>query len=186
MAKSSSSYSGSNPADQFGFTTSTLGDWQNALKYQSPNNYGTLANPTLGSAASPYSAPQTNPINPGVGEDWEKYFKLYSALGPLRLQEQQAQAKFGAEATRQQMADLYPYLSAASAEATARNLAASTQFLLTKEQTPTAQALRNQVAQGQMATAAGAEAERDRATATQAMAAKEFARGYAGQTFRMT
>ena len=76
-------------------------------------------------------------------------------------------------------------MSAASSEATARNLAASTKFLLTKEQTPSAQALRNQVAQSQMTSAAGAEAERDRATATQAMAAKEFARGYAGTTFRM-
>jgi hypothetical protein len=163
-----------------------LADWAKTSKYKPTTGYGQTSSTTAGAAAAPYVAPTVDPINPGVDADIEKYIKLYSALGPLRLQEQQAQAKFGAEATRQQLADLFPYLSAASSEATARNLAASTQFLLTKEQTPTAQALRNQVAQGQMATAASAEAERDRATATQAMAAKEFARGYAGQTFRMT
>jgi hypothetical protein len=58
-------------------------------------------------------------------------------------------------------------------------------FFLLKRQTPTAQSARNVAAQSQMTYAAGAEAERDRATATQALAAKEFARGYAGQTFRM-
>ena len=98
---------------------------------------------------------------------------------------QQSAAKTSAESARQQTADLFPYLSAAASEATARNLAASTQFLLTKEQTPTAQSARNVAAQSQMTSAAGAEAERDRATAAQAMAAKEFARGYAGTTFRM-
>ena len=163
-----------------------LADWAKTSKYKPATGYGQASGTTAGATEMPYVAPKVDPINSGVDTDIEKYIRLYSALGPLRLQEQQAQAKFGAEATRQQMADLFPYLSAASSEATARNLAASTQFLRTKEQSPTAQALRNQIAQGQMATAAGAEAERDRATATQAMAAKEFARGYAGQTFRMT
>ena len=161
-----------------------LAAWGNTFKYKPATGYGQISGATVGTAEAPYAAPTVDPINPGVDTDIEKYFKLYSALSPLRLKEQQTQAKFGAEATRQQMADLYPYLSAASSEATARNLAASTQFLLTKEQTPTAQALRNQVAQGQMASAASAEADRDRATAAQALAAKEFARGYAGTTFR--
>jgi hypothetical protein len=160
-------------------------DWAKTSKYKSTPGYGQPSGTAAGSTEAPYAAPKVDPINPGVDTDIEKYFKLYSALSPLRLQEMQAQAKFGAEATRQQMADLFPYLSAASSEATARNLAASTQFLLTKEQTPTAQSARNVAAQSQMTSAAGAEAERDRATATQALAAKEFARGYAGQTFRM-
>ena len=163
-----------------------LTNWAKTTGYKPTTGYGQASGTTPGGAETPYVAPTVDPINPGVDTDIEKYIKLYSALGPLRLQEQQAQAKFGAEATRQQMADLFPYLSAASSEATARNLAASTKFLLTKEQTPSAQALRNQVAQGQMATAASSEAERDRGTAAQALAAKEFARGYAGQTFRMT
>lgn len=155
-----------------------LAAWGNTLKYKPATGYGQASGTTAGGAETPYVAPKVDPINPGVDTDIEKYIKLYSALGPLRLQEQQAQAKFGAEATRQQMADLFPYLSAASAEATARNLAASTQFLLTKEQTPTAQSARNVAAQGQMTSAAGAEADRDRATAAQAMAAKNFARSY--------
>jgi hypothetical protein len=163
-----------------------LEDWKNTLKYKSPFNYTQPSGAAGGLMETPYVAPKVDPINPGVDTDIEKYLKLQSALLPLRLQEQQAQAKFGAEATRQQLADLFPYLSAASSEATARNLAASTQFLLTKEQTPSAQALRNQVAQGQMTSAAGAEADRDRATAAQAMAAKNFAKGYAGAMVNTT
>ena len=159
-------------------------DWAKSNKYKPTTGYGQTSGTTAGSTEAPYVAPKVDPSNPGVDTDFERQLKLYTALSPIRLQEMQAQAKFGAEATRQQMSDLFPYLSAASAEATARNLAASTQFLLTKEQTPTAQAARNAVAQSQMTSAAGAEAERDRATAAQALAAKEFARGYAGTTFR--
>ena len=163
-----------------------LADWAKTNKYKPATGYDQTSGTTAGAMEMPYVAPRVDPINSGVDADIEKYFKLYSALSPLRLKEQQAQAKFGAEATRQQMADLFPYLSAASSEATARNLAASTQFLLTKEQTPTAQSARNVAAQSQMTSAASAEADRDRATAAQALAAKEFARGYAGSTFRMT
>jgi len=171
-----------NPAGSGSFGTAQ--DWANALaKSKTAYDYGSV----FGGTQAPGTAlPDVSALPSVLSDNIRAQVELAKQLQPIYLQQAQEQAKFGANATRQQMADLYPYLSAASAEATARNLAASTQFLLTKEQTPTAQALRNQVAQGQMATAAGAEAERDRATATQAMAAKEFARGYAGQTFRMT
>jgi hypothetical protein len=166
-------------------SSGTAKDWLNASKFKSTLGYGTGTGETQSAQTSAYTLPPVSALPADYGDKIKAVVELQKQLQPLALQQAQAQAKFGADATRQQMADLFPYLSAASSEATARNLAASTQFLLTKEQTPTAQALRNQVAQGQMATAAGAEADRDRATATQAMAAKEFARGYAGQTFRM-
>jgi hypothetical protein len=175
MSNTSSSYSGSYPGVQYGtvFTAPNFADLAKSFKYVPSFN---VSSPTAtegqpGISTGSTVSPETKSKEAFDFETWQKM--------------QQVAAKTSADSTRQQMSDLFPYLSAASAEATARNLAASTQFLLTKEQTPTAQALRNQVAQGQMATAAGAEADRDRATATQAMAAKEFARGYAGSTFRM-
>lgn len=99
---------------------------------------------------------------------------------------QQVAAKTSADSTRQQMSDLFPYLSAAASESKTLSEELQEKYSQFKDYLPTAQAYRNQVAQSQMTSAAGAEAERDRATATQAMAAKEFARGYAGQTFRMS
>ena len=161
MSDTNFSYSGSYPGIQYGtvFTTPSLADLSKSFKY---NPTQTFAYPGIytGSTVSP----ETKSKEAFDFETWQKM--------------QQVAAKTSADSTRQQMSDLFPYLSAASAEATARNLAASTQFLLTKEQTPTAQALRNQVAQGQIATSAGAEADRDRATAAQAQAAKNFARSY--------
>jgi hypothetical protein len=168
-----------NPAGSSSFGTAK--DWLNASKFKPATGYGSDAS---GTQAPAYTLPPVSALPSDYADKIKAQVELEKQLQPLYLQQAQAQAKFGAEATRQQMSDLFPYLSAASAEATARNLAASTQFLLTKEQTPTAQAARNAVAQSQMTSAAGAEAERDRATAAQALAAKEFARGYAGTTFR--
>jgi hypothetical protein len=176
MANTSSSYSELNPASQFGFTTPTLADWLKGVKYNPSQTLGYSA-PSDGQTAVPTGSPYSQTV-----KDQLDYAKN---IFPVWQQMQQSAAKTSAETTRQQMADLFPYLSAASSEATARNLAASTKFLLAKEQTPTAQSARNVAAQSQMTSTAGAEAERDRATATQAMAAKEFARGYAGSTFRM-
>ena len=161
-------------------------DWAKSSKYKPVTGYGTDAGGTQPAQTSAYTLPAVSALPSDYADKIRAQVELEKQLQPLYLQQAQAQAKFGAEATRQQMADLFPYLSAASSEATARNLAASTQFLLTKEQTPTAQAARNAVAQSQMTSAAGAEADRDRATAAQALAAKEFARGYAGTTFRMS
>jgi hypothetical protein len=175
MANTSSPYSELNPASQFGFTTPTLADWLKGVKYNPSQTLGSSA-PSDGQTTVPAGSPYSQTV-----KDQLDYAKN---VFPVWQQMQQSAAKTSAETTRQQMADLFPYLSAASSEATARNLAASTQFLLAKEQTPTAQSARNVAAQSQMTSAASAEADRDRATAAQALAAKEFARGYAGTTFR--
>jgi hypothetical protein len=172
MAKTSS-LSSANPPNQFGFTTPNAIDWLKSYTYKpsagliSPDAYGAQNFLATGSSVSPE-------VKSKEDLAFEKILKL-----------QQLGAQLSANTTRQQLSDLYPYLSAASAEATARNLGASTQFLLTKEQTPTAQALRNQIAQGQIATAASSEALRDQAVAQQWLAAGQGPAKYSGTTFRM-
>lgn len=172
MAKTSS-LSGANSPNQFGFTTPNAVDWLKSYTYNpsagliSPSAYGTQNFFPTGSSVSPE-------VKSKEELDFERILKL-----------QQLGAKISADTTRQQLSDLFPYLSAASAESTARNLAASTQFLLTKEKTPTAQALRNQIAQGQIATAASAEAARDQAVAQQWLAAGQGPAKYSGTTLRM-
>ena len=178
MYNTNYSYSGSDLGSQFGLPNPALNDWLKLKEFKYSPSQNTLYPAT--SDGQPV-VPASEPYSQAVKDQLEYAKNVF----PVWQQMQQSAAKTSAESARQQTADLFPYLSAASSEATARNLAASTEFLLTKEQTPSAQALRNQVAQGQMTSAAGAEADRDRATATQAMAAKEFARGYAGTTFRM-
>ena len=170
MATSSSSYYPElSPFGQGGLTMPSLGDWLKSTKFKYTYPTGT------DSTATTTSIPDSNPYSAQVQSQLD-YAKGYF---PIWQQMQEAAAKSAAASTRQQISDLYPSLSAASSEATARNIG----VLLTKEQTPTAQALRNQIAQGQIATAAGAEAARDQATAAQALAARQFAKGYAGQTF---
>lgn len=158
-------------------------DWAKTSKFKPAVGYGAASDTKQADQTSAYTLPAVSALPSDYADKIRAQVELEKQLQPLYLQQAREQAKFGAEATRQQLADLYPYLSSASAEATARNLAASTQFLLTKEQTPTAQALRNQIAQGQIASAASSEAARDQATAAQQQAATQFARRYAGQTF---
>jgi hypothetical protein len=95
--------------------------------------------------------------------------------------------KYGDIASRQQLAQaygLYPLLSRAGAEATARSLAASKEFLAAKQSAPSTIQDIMASKQSQMLQAAAGEAERQRATADQARAAREFGGiRYAGQTF---
>jgi len=178
LAFSSSSYSDSNPYSQFGFTTPSALDWLKGYTYKPskgliPSSVYEPAS-TVNQTFSPTVDAVPSEVKNKEELDFERILKL-----------QQMGAKTSADLTRQQIRDLYPYLSAASADATARNLAASTQFLLTKEQTPTAQAFRNQIAQGQIATSANAEAARDVATADQWLKAGQGPGKYVGTMFRM-
>jgi len=179
MSNTNYSYSGSDLGSQFGLPNPALNDWLKLKEFKYSPSQNTLY-PTT--AEGQPVVPTGEPYSQAVKDQLDYAKNVF----PVLQQMQQSAAKTSAESTRQQYADLFPYLSAAASEATARNLAASTQFLLTKEQTPTAQSARNVAAQSQMTSAASAEAERDRGTAAQALAAKEFARGYAGSTFRMT
>jgi len=118
---------------------------------------------------------------PALSPRAKEYYEFYTATAPQRLAEQEQQARLSSRLTREQLASLYPYLSAAGAESTARNLAASKEFLATKEQMPSS--VQNIMAskQSQMASAAGAEAQRQYATAAQQDAAKRFAGSFAGK-----
>jgi hypothetical protein len=87
-------------------------------------------------------------------------------------------AKAQADRSYEQMVKSYPLLSQAANEATQRNLAASKNFLATKEMMPTAQ----QARQGAAASAASQSAY---ALADQQRAAKDFAGRFAGSTFQV-
>lgn len=124
---------------------------------------------------------QTTSAVPGLSPEAQKWYEISKAMSPIRMQEMEQAARLSADLTREQLATLMPFLSAAGAESTARNLAASKSFLATKEQMPSN--VQNIMAskQNQMATAAGAEAQRQLATAAQQEAAKRFAGSFAGQ-----
>jgi hypothetical protein len=116
-----------------------------------------------------------------MDQEVKKYLDFYKAISPMRMAEMEQSAQLSSRLTREQLASLYPYLSAAGAESTARNLAASKSFLATKEQMPSNVQAIMASKQNQMLQAATGEAERQRATAAQQDAAKRFAGSFAGQ-----
>lgn len=118
---------------------------------------------------------------PSIDDIVAANIKYQQAMVPIELDRMVASTRLQQALTGAQLRELYPYLSAAGAESTARNLAASKSFLATKEQMPSS--VQNIMAskQNQMYTAAAGEAERQRATAAQQEAAKRFAGSFAGQ-----
>ena len=124
---------------------------------------------------------QTGSAVPPMDQEVQKYLDFYKAISPMRMAEMEQAAQLSSRLTREQLASLYPYLSAAGAESTARNLAASKSFLATKEQMPSNVQAIMASKQNQMLQAATGEAERQRATAAQQDAAKRFAGSFAGQ-----
>ena len=124
---------------------------------------------------------QTGSAVPPMDQEVQKYLDFYKAISPMRMAEMEQAAQLSSRLTREQLASLYPYLSAAGAESTARNLAASKSFLATKEQMPSSVQAIMASKQTQMLQAATGEAERQRATAAQQEAAKRFAGSFAGQ-----
>jgi hypothetical protein len=135
-----------------------------------------------------YSAPSAQPpalptdsAIPGVDPKIQSWLELYKATSPQRLAEMEAAANISANLSERQLRQLYPYLSAAGAEATARSLAASKSYRAFTEQMPTN--VQNIMAskQAQATSAASAEAERQRATAAQQEAASRYGGRFAGQ-----
>lgn len=133
-----------------------------------------------GISGAPASYDTKNAV-PSIDDIVAANIKYQQAMVPIELERMVASTRLQQALTGSQLRELYPYLSAAGAESTARNLAASKSFLATKEQTPSN--VQNIMAskQGQMLQAATGEAERQRATAAQQLAAKEFAGKFAGQ-----
>ena len=137
------------------------------------------------SKTPPISPSDPNAVpNTGIESDWEKQWKFYSQHKDEIRADRAAEYQQQAELTRQQLADTYPYMSAAASEATARNLAASKQFAAFKETAPSN--IQNIMAskQGQASSAADAEYRRAMGIAAQQAAATDFARKFAGQTFQ--
>lgn len=116
-----------------------------------------------------------------VSKKLREQVELYKELQPMILEQMQSAAGLQAELSRRQMLDLYPLMSAASAESTARNLAASKAYRTFAEQLPSN--VQNIMAskQGQMQSAQAGEAALQQATADQLRAAKESQGRFAGQ-----
>ena len=115
---------------------------------------------------------------PTLNADWMQRVlateELARRLQPSALERARQGAQLQAQLTREQLATLSPYLDDAAAKSTARNLGASKAFLATKEQMPgSVQGIMGEK-QLQMASAAGAEAQRQLATADQTRAARDF------------
>jgi hypothetical protein len=111
----------------------------------------------------------------------EQYQRFAYGMAPLQRQQTIEAAEISAALTGKQLSQLYPYLSAAGAEATARSLAASKAFRAFKEQMPSSVQDIMASKQAQATSAASAEAARQQATALQQQAAKDFAGRYSGQ-----
>jgi len=124
--------------------------------------------------------PEGNAI-PSVDPKIQSWLDLYKATSPERLKEMEEVSRISAALNREQLRDLYPFLSAAGAETTARNLAASKAYRSFAEGLPSN--VQNIMAskQAQATSAAAGEADRARAVAAQQAAAKDYAGRFAGQ-----
>lgn len=142
-------------------------------------NLGSAA-PLVASGATDSAAVPTGSLTKNAQEQYDFYKKIRPDLQADRASEYALQA----ELTRKQMSDVFPYMAAASSQATARNLAASKQFLAFKEGSPSN--IQNIMAskQNQMASAADSEYRRAMGIAAQQQAAQGGLR-FAGQTFQV-
>ena len=145
-----------------------------------------------GATSPKVQAPPISPSFPGsdavpwgdISQNVKDQYGLWKLMQPDLQAQRASEYQQQAELTRRQMSDVFPYMSAASSQATARNLAASKQFLAFKEGSPTA--VQNIMAskQGQAASAADAEYRRAMGIAAQQQAAQGGFR-FAGQTFQV-
>jgi hypothetical protein len=151
--------------------------WKMAAKGQFPNfpaSSGTVFNPTVYVPPVTYDTAGAVPTADPEMEKWRKMYEF--DIGKMRTA-----ADISADLTQRQLTQLYPYLSRAGAESTARSLWASEQFLRAKQQSPSTVQDIMASKQGQMLAAAQGEAERQRATAVQQEAASRFPGRFAGQ-----
>jgi hypothetical protein len=156
------------------FTTGSRVDLSNYYKSPEP-----VFSPE--SIESPSAVQNTASALPDLDPKVKSWLDLYKATSPQRLAEIEAAANVSANLSERQLRQLYPYLSAAGAEATARSLAASQAYRAFTEQLPSN--VQNIMAskQAQATSAAGAEADRQRATAAQQDAANRYPGRFAGQ-----
>ena len=125
--------------------------------------------------------PQTSDPVPKQSTTAQEWLEVYKPLSQLRMQEMEQASELAANLSARQLSQLYPYLSAAGAESTARNLAASQAYRRFAEGLPSN--VQNIMAskQSQMQSAQAGEAALMQAVAAQQQAAKDFAGRFAGQ-----
>lgn len=118
---------------------------------------------------------------PGISQGLRDLIAFDAATAPSKRQARAEEYELAAQLSQRQLNQLYPLLSRAGAEATARSLAASQAYRAFAEQLPSS--VQNIMAskQQQMATAAGAEAALQQATAMQQEAASKYPGRFAGQ-----
>lgn len=154
--------------------------WKMASKGKLPDFMTLLQPPStvppFGDELSQYAA-KPAPVDATIRSTKE----YLEAFAPYQRQQRIDEAQLSAALSRQQMADLYPFLSAAGAESTARNLAASQKYRAFTEQLPSN--VQNIMAskQNQMQAAQTGEAALKQATAIQQDAATRFPGRFAGQ-----
>ena len=141
----------------------------------------TLQLPQVG--VTPPGSYDTGAALPRSSDAVNYYLDIVKGLAPLQRQQAIDSAQLQQQINEQGFASAYPWITQAAQESTARNLKASQAYRSFVEAQPSS--VQNIMAskQAQMATAAGAEADRARAMAAQTQAAKDFAGRYAGQTF---
>lgn len=126
-------------------------------------------------------AQQTKDAVPTPSSTTQDWLDLYKTMSPIRMQEMAQASELAANLSARQLSQLYPYLSAAGAESTARNLAASQAYRRFAEQMPSSVQNIMTAKQAQMQSAQAGEADLMRAVASQQQAAKDFAGRFAGQ-----
>ncbi len=109
------------------------------------------------------------------------YLNVAKALAPFEEQRMVRSTELAASLSQKQLEQLYPFLSAAGAESTARNLAASQAYRRFAEQLPSNVQSIMASKQAQMQSAQAGEADLMRAVAAQQQAATGFGGRYAGQ-----
>lgn len=124
---------------------------------------------------------QTQQAIPKMDDTLESYTKWLTAAEPFQQRQMVTAAELSSELSRRQLAQLYPYLSAAGAESTARNLAASQAYRRFAEGLPSNVQSIMASKQSQMQSAQAGEAALMQAVAAQQQAAKDFAGRFAGQ-----
>jgi hypothetical protein len=142
--------------------------------------------PNLGGILTPSPTP-SGTIFPGgnaipsFDPQAQSLIDAYRATRAEKLEDIEKVGRMSAALSREQLRDLYPFLSAAGAETTARNLAASQAYRSFAEGLPSN--VQNIMAskQAQATSAAAGEADRARAVAAQQAAAKDYAGRFAGQ-----
>jgi len=148
-----------------------------------PNVYKYQPTGGLVTAEPPAALPPTGSALPSADPAAKAATDFYKSMYPYQRQLLLDTAQIQQQLNEQGFASAYPWITQAANEATARNLRASEAYRSFVESQPSS--VQNIMAskQAQMATAAGAEADRARAMAAQQQAAKEFAGRYSGQTF---